>query len=341
VKAGFIFLFGLYASHARTATSEDLATEARRAAALLATHQQTPGYWLTAHTPSPRFERPLSEMNTFLTSMIADLLAPVTATDGLGPNMSQARTHLTSQIEDTGLVRYHGRPDIPVSQRTSCVITPDEDDTALAWRIAPAANRTLLEKALATLFQYRRPDGLYRTWLAPRDRFQCIDDTGGDPNPADVVIQMHVLMFLAKAKPPEGQALCAALQRTIAEDRIWVYYEVAPLIPILRQADLAKAGCPLLIPPRRLKTNVPGQDAWIAAGSALSRLLGENSGRPAASEITALLRQLAKDDFAAIRRSPPLMYHNDTTARNSRFYWSEDFGYALWLRLHFETFHPG
>jgi hypothetical protein len=341
VKAGFIFLLGLYASHALTAPPEDLATEARRAAALLALHQQTPGYWLTAHTPGPRFERPLSEMNTFLTPMIADLLAPVTAADGRGPNMYQARKHLTSQIEDTGLVRYHGRPDIPLSQRTSCVITPDADDTALTWRIAPAANRTLLQKALATLFQYRRPDGLYRTWLAPRDHFQCIDDTGVDPNPADVVIQMHLLMFLANANPPESRALCAALQRTIAEDRIWVYYEVAPLIPILRQVDMAKAGCPLLIPPRRLKTNVAGQDAWIAAGLALSRLSGESGGRPAASEIMALLRQLAKDDFAAIRRSPPLLYHNDMTARNSRFYWSEDFGYALWLRLHFETLQHG
>jgi len=63
-------------------------------------------------------------MNTFLTAMIADLLAPVTGADGLGPSLSRAREHLTSQIEDTGLVRYHGRPDIPLSQRTSCVITP-------------------------------------------------------------------------------------------------------------------------------------------------------------------------------------------------------------------------
>jgi hypothetical protein len=339
--AGFIFWLGLYASHALAAPSEDLATEARRAAALLASHQQTPGYWLTTHTPSPNFERPLSEMNTFLTAMIADLLAPVTGADGLGPNMSRARQHLSSQIEDTGLVRYHGRPDIPVSQRTSCVITPDADDTALTWRIAPAADRTLLQRALATLDQYRRPDGLYRTWLAPRDQFQCIDDTGGDPNPADAVIQMHLFMFLAQAKPPESRALCAALQKTITEDRIWVYYEVAPLIPILRQADVAKAGCPLVIPPGRLKPTVPGQDTWIAAGTALSRLVVKNGGRPAASEIMALLRQLAQDDFAEIRRSPPLLYHNDMTARNSRFYWSEDFGYALWLRLHFETLHRG
>ena len=31
-------------------------------------------------------------------------------------------------------------------------------------------------------------------------------------------------------------------------------------------------------------------------------------------------------------------YHNDTSATVSRFYWSQDFGYALWLRL-YESVH--
>ena len=48
-----------------------------------------------------------------------------------------------------------------------------------------------------------------------------------------------------------------------------------------------------------------------------------------------MLEALAADDFAAVRRSPPLLYHNDFTASVPRFYWSEDFGYALWLRLYF------
>jgi hypothetical protein len=32
-----------------------------------------------------------------------------------------------------------------------------------------------------------------------------------------------------------------------------------------------------------------------------------------------------------------MLYHNDLTASTSRFYWSEDFGYALWLRLYLEN----
>ncbi|MGH8090422.1 MAG: hypothetical protein ACREO6_03095 [Rudaea sp.] len=47
-----------------------------------------------------------------------------------------------------------------------------------------------------------------------------------------------------------------------------------------------------------------------------------------------VLTQLADDDFALIRRSPPLLYHNYLKATVRRFYWSEDVGYALWLRLY-------
>src|SRR5205823_377496 len=50
--------------------------------------------------------------------------------------------------------------------------------------------------------------------------------------------------------------------------------------------------------------------------------------------IRNLLVRIGSDDFAQIRRTPPLVYHNDLSASVKRFYWSEDFGYALWLRLY-------
>ena len=57
---------------------------------------------------------------------------------------------------------------------------------------------------------------------------------------------------------------------------------------------------------------------------------------PDAVLIRAVLRELARDDFALIRTDPPLLYHNDLTATVDRYYWSEDAGYALWLRLYDE-----
>lgn len=325
------------AAAAGSGPSDDLAGAARRAAALLRERQQPAGYWLTSYTGSPRFEQPRREMNTFVTAMIVDLLAPVASAAGLEETLERARRHLAGQIEASGLVRYHGRPDAPTIPALGCAITPDADDTALVWRIAPGgARRELLDAALAVLDRYRTPDGLYRTWLAPRDRYQCIDP-GKDPNPADVGIQMHVLLLLAQADPPAARALCAALGRAVADDRVWVYYQAAPLVPMLRQADLRQAGCSLRLPASRLDTRVPGQEIWVAAAGLLQRFLDPGAPAPAAAEARALLQTLASDDFAAIRRSPPLLYHNDFTASTPRFYWSEDFGDALWLRIVLEN----
>jgi hypothetical protein len=55
----------------------------------------------------------------------------------------------------------------------------------------------------------------------------------------------------------------------------------------------------------------------------------------------AVLRELARDDFALVRTNPPLFYHNDLTATVPRYYWSEDVGYALWLKLYDRYQHPG
>jgi hypothetical protein len=313
----------------------ELPESARRAAALLEHDQQREGFWLTSYTSVPRFEQPRDEMNTFLTATLVDLLDPVPAEAGLGEVLSRARSHLTTQIEGAGLVRYHGLASGPTIGWLGCVISPDADDTALVWRIAPARSPALLRAALATLGQYRTSEGLYRTWLSPRGDYRCIDP-GRDENPTDLTIQIHVLQLLARADPPAGRALCSALSRVAHEDRMWVYYRMAPPVPILRQSDLEKAGCPLPLPAERLRTSVRGQEVWVDAATLLRRFTGSREEVPTPDETLALLRTMAADDFSVVRSSPPLLYHNDQTASTPRFYWSEDFGYALWLRLFHE-----
>jgi hypothetical protein len=313
---------------------ESLEASFTKAATRVREHQQAAGYWLTAFTSETRFHGPRPEMNTFLTAVLVDLLHPVARRAGLEENLQRARRHLTDQIEPDGLVRYHGLPDGSGIGTLGCAITPDTDNTALVWRIAPAADRTRLTAALSTIDRYRTPEGLYRTWLAPREAYQCLDP-GSDPNPADIAIQMHVLMLLSEVRPASSRALCEALRPVIDDDRIWVYYRRTPLIPMLRLDDLHRAGCDLLLPKARTRTNVPGQEIWVD----LVRLLDE-SPRDAAAMAT-LLRELSRDDFASIRTNPPLLYHNDLTATVARYYWSEDAGYALWLRLYdkYEQLH--
>lgn len=327
----------------RTAPAAEGSLDAgfRTAAARIREHQQGPGYWLTAYTSAARFQDPHPEMNTFLTSFLVDVLGPLETPGGLGDSLRRARQHLTAQIEAGGLVRYHGLPDAPgIIGTLGCPITPDTDDTALVWRLAPGSDRRRLPAALATIDRYRTPEGLYRTWLAPREAYQCLDP-GRDPNPPDIAIQMHLLLLLAQEKPPAGRALCEALRPVADQDRVWVYYRLTPLVPMLRLADLRRAGCALELPAARMRTTVPGQEVWVT----LVRLLGRAQipgGAPAdAAEARTVLRQLAQDDFALLRKNPPLLYHNDLTATVPRYYWSEDAGYALWSRLYQQYAHLG
>ena len=316
-----------------------LARWARLAEKRIAAHQQPPGYWLTTFTSTDSYEKPQSELNTYLNAVMLDVAGPIAADAPLEDALTKARGFLSSQIESDGLVRYHGKPDATTIGVLGCAITPDSDDTALAWRVAPSLDRTLLPRAMETLQRFRRPDGLYRTWLAERDHYQCLDP-GRDPNPADLVIQMHILMLLTQEDPPAAASLCRALAARSRDDSLWVYYAGAPPMAILRLQDLERAGCGLQLPTSRLRTDIPGQEHWVQT----ARLLGQmqnGSATPAQyAAASSLLRGLAAGDFALVASTPPLLYHNDLSATVRRFYWSEDLGYALWLRLYNEYRRP-
>jgi hypothetical protein len=186
---------------------------------------------------------------------------------------------------------------------------------------------------LAELAGYRDARGLYRTWLAPQKEYQSLDP-GRDPNPTDICIQFHVYLMLREFDPSAAESLGQALQRSWGDDDIWVYYAKAPLIPFLRSAELRQLGCPIPLPAERLELAVAGQEIWSKA----ARLLVEISASPQDANLRQAARDLlagiGSDDFAQLRRTPPLLYHNDLSATVRRFYWSEDFGCALWLRLY-------
>lgn len=316
----------------------DLPSAARRARQMLASRQQADGYWLTSYTGTTRFEQPRQELNTYLNAVMLDVLGPVADAAGANDMLAKTRRFLAAQIEQTGLVRYHGLPDGPTIGTLGCVITPDSDDTALTWRLAPGKKSELLKPALAAMTRYRRPDGLYKTWLAPLNRYQCLNP-GHDPNPADVGIQMHIVLFLEQVDKPAAHSLCDALSRKADDDDIWVYYAGAPLMIVLRSADLEKVGCLPQFPESRLRTEIPGQEIWVRAADELRRLEINAGSDDAYRRRAKLLNEIAANNFSLLTHTPPLLYHNDLTATVKRFYWSQDFGYALWLRLYFENEH--
>jgi hypothetical protein len=320
-----------------TVSVVDLTAAAARAAAILVERQNSAGYWLTEFSKATQFVPGQQELNLFTNAVLIEVVGPVAQQSGLTDTMERARTFLSNQIEDTGLVRYHGRPGLATVGGMGCVITPDADDTSLAWRIAPSERSELLPLALSTLRQYRRADGLYQTWLAPRDQFACIDP-GKDPNPADIGIQLHIYLMLAQADPVAARELCTALQTRSTDESLWVYYRLAPPIVLLRLNDMRKAGCPLELPASRMQTTVAGQGIWLELLDHLQHFeAGDDLDAGRSQAVTLLLSKLAEDDFASLTRDPPLIYHNDLSASVSRYYWSQSLGYALWLRLYYEN----
>lgn len=314
--------------------NNELPTLATRAAQQLGEHQLPSGAWLTTFTGAPRYQSPTQELNTYTPALLHDLLEPVAAGAGLTAQLQRTRSFLRGQIEPGGLVRYHGLPDAPTIGTLGCAITPDSDDTSLTWRIAGrGAADPRSRSMLRTLGQYRTGQGLYRTWLAPQSRFECIDP-GKDPNPTDLVNQMHIWMMLRKLDRPAATQLCAAMQRAVAAPGAFAYYVKSPLVVYLRSAQLTGLGCRLPLPTDELAKATPGQEPWAQLTRTLVATLSTPPNAAQRRSIERLLTELGRDDFTLLRRTPPLLYSNDPTASVSRFYWSEDVGYALWLRLH-------
>ncbi len=252
VREQYVLVPASASAPAQTLTSPArLPDMADRAVSALRASQSEAGYWLTSYTIKPQFDKPLVEMNTFLTAIMIDFISPVAHGYGLDDSVERARRHLAAQIESDGLVRYHGLPDAPTINKLGYVITPDADDTALAWRITGNADDARCQPMLKQLAAYRDSRGLYRTWLAPQEQYQSLNP-GRDPNPADATIQMHIYLMLRLLDPPAAKNLCATLQRFINDDDLWVYYAKAPLIPSSPQRRVAA---------ERLRHSIPGESA--------------------------------------------------------------------------------
>jgi hypothetical protein len=317
----------------------DLTGAFARAAETIRRHQTPAGYWTTPVTPGPLFQSPTSELNVFTPAVIIDLLDPVSRETGLTDVLVRARGYLRRQIEATGLVRYHGAPGTIDPPQRGCELPPDADDTALLWRIAPRPEKRLMSAARREIERYRTDDGLYRTWLADEGTHRCFYSryAGSESNPPDVAVEMHVYLFLAGHDPAAARRLCEALRRRMDDDRIWVWYSVAPLLPVLREPDLARKGCSLRVPESRVERAVPGQEPYMTQARLLKSLLVNEGPAPSPDPYLRALRETAEGGFAKASATPPLLYHNNLSASPPHYHWSEDVGYALWLRLYVET----
>jgi hypothetical protein len=334
----------LTASSVRGASGgQDLRAAFARAVEAIRQRQKPDGRWTTDVTTDPVYRAPVIETNIFTPAVIIDLLSPVEREAGLGPEVARARTYLRRQIEPSGLVRYHGVSRPADAAGRGCELPPDADDTALVWRIAPLSDKSRLAAALREIGRYRDSDGLYRTWLAGEDTYRCFYEryAGKEWNPPDVAVEMHIYLFLVEHDRAAADRLCAALKRRVDDDRIWVWYTVAPFLPLLRELDMSRNGCAVQIPDGRLARAVAGQQRYLDQARLLRDLLlagrAESGERARLERYLVALREGAAGEFAGVREEPPLLYHNDLGAVPPHYHWSADVGYALWVRLYVEA----
>ena len=296
-------------------------------------NQGPEGYWTTLYTPLSIFQSPKIELNNFLAPIMIDLLQPIAEKMNLNGSLERARAYTAAQIDDGGLVQFNPSTNPILKTAPSCTrITPDADDTALAWTLSRAPNLERLAAVLGILRSFRTEDGLlFRTWLAAEKDFQCLVP-GSEPNPPDIGINLHVYLFLLRYDAVEARSLCQALIHREADPSFWVYYQQAPLLPLLRISEVRRTGCAIEIPAALVRPVDHAQARWL---DVLSLMYAElTPGSEARDRALSLLVTLAQDDFAAVETAPPLLYHNDLTSRGKRSYWSKDIGYALWLRLY-------
>src|SRR5574337_949733 len=255
-------------------------------------HQTSDGYWITPYTRRPVFRSPSPEVNVFVPALMVDVLEPVARETGLTETLERARGFLRRQIEETGLVRYHGTPAQLDPSQSGCEIPPDSDDTALIWRLAPKDDPRLLGSARRVLEHYRTDEGLYRTWLADPNEYRCFyrQYGGNDPNPADVGIQMHLYLFFLQYDREAARKLCGALEQRMVDDRIWAWYTLAPFVPLLREVDLALAGCPVEVPDSRLRQVSSEQEPYLALIRLLRDLLLNREPPPMKRSLEVLMQ---------------------------------------------------
>ncbi len=316
-----------------------------QASLALRTDQDAEGIWIAYATPEPVFRAPVTpHAGVFLPALIIDVLDPVAVETGLGDVLERGRRFLRAQVEENGLVRYLGKRGFPgqphMPAEPGCETPPDIDDTSMTWRIAPPGDQSLMPSVLRAIERQKTPDGLYGTWLSDPAAHRCFHEKyrGRHVNPPDAGALMHLYLLLVQRDPESARQLCAALQSRIGDEDVWVWYTVAPVLPIVREADLAKAGCPIRVPDERIRHAVPGQEPYVRLGLALRDLLLDRESRPIGPAIE-ILGSLAEDGFARVKSNPLVIYNNDPTwpASEAGIYWSADLAYALWLRTYVEA----
>ena len=271
-------------------------------------------------------------MNTYLTSLLVDLLDPLAAAAGLGDSVQRARRHLTGadRGQRTGALsrpprrprhRHAGLRDHAGHRRHGARLA----DRAAAGSSTALRPRSRPSTATARPTASIAPGSRRATAISASIR-AAIRTRPTSPS------RCTCCSCCCRSSRRQAARCARRSRRHLDDDRIWVYYQRSPLVPILRTTRSRARRLPAELPASRMRTAFRAsrsgcRSSVAGARTAAEATAGRGGGRPrcCASSPATTSRSCAQ--------SPPLLYHNDLTATVPRYYWSEDVGYALWLRL--------
>ena len=275
-------------------------------------------------------------MNTYLTSLLVDLLAPVARKRrprrcaGARPATSRGadreqRTGALPRVAGRARDRHVGMRDHARRGRHGTGVEDRREGRERPAVAANAADARSVSRRAGPVPHLARPA---REVPVPGPRTRPEPDRPRHPDAR--------LPDAARARSGRRRGTSArrsgARQATTTS---MVYYAKAPLVPYLRSAELRQARVPDCAPRGAAGATRPGTGALERAGATARADICVAAGRErAAGDRSTCSRASAATTSPCFAATPPLLYHNDLSATVSRFYWSEDAGYALWLRLY-------
>lgn len=262
------------------------------------------------------------QVDIFLPVLIYELLEPYATNLTAKTVRDKIKAWLRTQIRDDGLVHY-GTDDT--------ALPPDSDSTALVLRIL---DEHPSEQVLNTLSAFKNDQGLYRIWLQNGGIPQH-DAVGVDPNPVDLLVQVHLFLFFKKHMPTMAKSLLKSLKnfKKWNAPALWPYYLHAGWLFKYREIELQDNGLDIKVPDVVVQNTYPDQQIYFKLVTLIRNLSLGTGLSEEWTEAYEMLIALARDNFSQLRENPILLYHNDPSSNIFRHYWSNTLTFALWLNL--------
>lgn len=200
--------------------------------------------------------------------------------------------YLLAQREPPGVWRYYGKAG-------AHLLSPDVDDTALAWAALLPHGHRPEPAALDALRASRTPAGLFTTWIGDRSTWIGVDST--EP---DLVVNLNALLLFAMVGQPVDevcrQAVAHVKDGTFTRGSIYYPSPLAYSYAITRAWADAGAACLGEAIPAVRASALAGQRADGGWGDDLDSALGAitllNSGYRAEALERAVAALLARQD---------------------------------------------